>query len=345
MIRRQRGTSKYLPYIRTGIKAVSALQRFRTRLRERANAKYSNNNSSVVTSQRDVKTTKKRKYNKKLAKKQRAFATKVQKALLPKQELNVYSETHLAQTQLSYSTTNLNVRGQTVSSNNLFLNMGKKWSTDQNAGFVMGRYQNIAGSTDIVANKSAKSTIPSAEFKLHMMNSSLDISITNPLATSTQPTLYDIYECVAAQDISVLQFSTPVACWQNLLNDNYSPTDGASNRPTVDTNGQTPYDCPMFGKYWKILKKTRLYLGPGTTSEIKISSGKYTLSGDKFEDNYAIAGISKGVIIIAGIGDNTNWPLTGTVLRYVAQKTWHFKYEIGESELPQRPTVLVKQLA
>lgn len=331
------------PYIKTGIRAARFVRQLQSSSKRRRIAGDSNPSLNLVTTQRDYKTSKKTKYNPKKEAKRKAFANKIQKALEPRRELNVYSEIYTGQVVPSYATADANVRGQLVTEISLQMNMGKLWSLLTNTGFIMGRYQNMVGSTDVVSNRAAKSIIPNNQFQLKFTNSTMDLSISNP-NTNTQQTVYDVYEFVAAKNISEANYSSPAQAWAQCLLDNYAPTDASTRRPTINDNGQTPYDCPQLGKYWKILKKTRILITQGNTTEYKLSCGKFTMEGDLFQNQYAIAGISKSVIIIAGVGDNTLWPLSTNVLRYVPQKTWHFKYNVGESELPQRPTNLLRSI-
>lgn len=302
----------------------------------------SNPTTNIVTTQRDFRSVKKRKYNPKKNEKQKRFAKKIQKALAPKQELNVYSETFPTTTINSFGSVAGNIAGQVVC-NSIMMNTGKLSSSSQNTGFIMGRYQNIGGSTNATSNKGAKSTIPNNQFEIHVTNSTMDLSITNP-PSGLQQTIYDVYEFVAAKNISEAAYADPYTAWNQCLLDNYSPTDATTLRPFLSINGQTPYDCPMLGKYWKVLKTTRLLITQGNTTEYKMNCGKFTLTGELFQNQYAISGITRGVVIVAGVGDNTSWPLTQGVLRFVPQKTWHFKFAVGDSELEQRPTVLLQTL-
>lgn len=301
--------------------------------------------SGFTTTQHDVRSSSKKKYNKVKVRKQKAFASKIQRALAPRQELNVYSETFSAVPRTSFITQNENIRGQITDDSNMMLNTGKLFSTNQNTGYIMGRFQNIGGSSDTTVNKGAKSLIPNNEFGLRVHGSRMQISI-KTLSLANQPNLYDVYEFVAAKDIPASEalYSTPLSAWNQCLIDAYDPIDGGSITPTSTKNGLTPYDCPGLGKYWIILKKTRIYLALNTVAEFDVVGKPFTLKGDKFQNNYAIAGITKGVLVLGGIGDNADWTVSATVMRTTAQKSWHFKYNAGQSELPQRPTVLHKDL-
>lgn len=303
------------------------------------------NKSNIVTSQQDVSVTRKRKRNIKSLQKQKRFKAKIYKALAPDQELNVYCENSLkgvipnivgAQVGQQYVSTDLP----------MLLNTGVLWSSDTNTGWILGRYRNITGSNNVLAAQGSKGLINFNAFKMNFGLTKMEISITNRLAV---PLVYDVYECVAARDLGTADanYNYPTRCWIQCLLDAYVPTDVTTNnpvRPVVQTAGQTPYDVPSFGRYWKILKKTRVLLPPGNTSEQMIMGNKFTMSGDRFNNNFAIKGLTKGVIIVGGVGDNSAAPASATpeTTSVVTNKTWHFKYQLGEGELPQRPTAICK---
>jgi len=229
----------------------------------------------------------------------------------------------------------------------MMINTGKGYVTTQDTGYVMGRWQNITGSTDLLTKQGAKAVIANNAFRIRVHSSQMNLSITN-LPAALIPTLFDIYEFVAAKDIAVADvlYNTPLKAWKQCLLDAYDPLDTTSKTPVFNDNGQTPYDAPGFGQYWKILKKTTIYLSPNTTAEYPLHCSAFTIKGERFNSLHAISGITKGLIVIAGIGDNNGWPFVTTtaIVRTLVQKTWHFKYFTGESELPQRPTVLAREI-
>lgn len=338
----RQGLKRAYPYAVAAYDTTRAFKRVKSTLK--ANRKSRRPTSGTVTTlQKDVTRYKSKKYNKRIAKRKVAYANKIKSALRPKQELHVYQETYDVTTEISLATAALNVRIQVCTETKLQMNMGKLFSATENTGFLATRYSAIANSTSGQTNQGAPSPIPVNSFETRITGSVLNVSITNP-STNTIPTLYDVYEFVAAKDIADVVFRTPLAAWNQCMADCYGPIDATSLKPTFADNGQTPYDCPMLGKFWKIMKKTRIYLGPGNTSEYLFNCGKFTLKGDKFEKNYAIAGISKSLLIIGGIGDNSTWPASGPIMRFLPQKSWHHKYDVGESELPQRPTVLLRKI-
>lgn len=341
----------------TGSLALDLMRTFKKRKGSRTSQKPKYNNkmaygkrykrSGVTTTQQDVKSTRSKKYNKVKVKKQQAFAAKINAALAPKRELNVYSETYLGKELGPYGSKFNNIRSQIVDDTQMIINSGKGYVTSQDAGYIMGRWQNITGSTDINTIKGSKSVINNNAFRIRVHSSQMNLSITN-LPAALIPTLFDIYEFVAAKDIGDDDepYNTPLKAWKQCIVDAYDPLDGTSKTPDWRDNGQTPYDAPHFGKYWKVLKKTTVYLSPNTTAEYPLHCPAFTIRGDKFASLHAISGITKGLIVIAGIGDNAGWPfiITTPIVRTLVQKTWHFKYFTGESELPQRPTVLSREI-
>lgn len=324
--------------------AVYAVKRAMNSRSQTSTRTPNRNPANIVTSQLDVRATRKKKANLKTLRKERRFKEKIEKALSPDQELNVYSETSLVSLIPSVAVAAAEQQ-QYVCSANLMLNAGQSYSNLEGTGWIHRRFQNLIASNNLEVTEGAKSIIRSNSFKLRFISSKMEISLTNRL---TIPQVYDIYECVAARDLGQNDalWNTPLNAWKQCLLDVYTPTDATPivpQRPVVQTTGQTPYDCPSFGRYWKILKKTRVLLPPGNTTETMIMGNKFRLDGEKFIGNFAVKGITKGAIIIGGIGDNSQGPTVAqTTGAVVTQKTWHFKYQLGESELPQRPTALVK---
>lgn len=333
---------RYAPYARAALNTVNAFKRVKSTLKSNRQSKRNSNSSNIVTSQKDVKGSRPKKRNAKLYKKQQRFKNKIKKALAPDRALNVYNETIQAVNWVTPAFSPVTNFQTVVDGTRFMLNMGVGFSSNQNLGYIVGRYRNIEASTNPNATQGVGNTIPKDEFKLQVHSSKLEASITN---IATVPVVIDIYECYAARDINLLAYNTPTAAWATLLAELVNnPTDVGTQSATQIINGQTPYDCPNFGKYWGIRKKTRILLPPLNTSEYMLWGGKFTLNGSKFNDYVAVKGISKGLLIIGGIGDNTGITSSGQILRTVVNSTYHFKYEVGEDELPQRPTSIAKIL-
>lgn len=112
----------------------------------------------------------------------------------------------------------------------------------------------------------------------------------------------DIYECVAAQDISNVNYESPYAAY-NYLQTNARTFQGETVT-TKECQGHTPFKTPNFGKYWKILKVTR-YLKTATDDTTSLANwtpytfytqGYYTTQ--KFFNNYAVKGVTKALLVI-----------------------------------------------
>ena len=94
----------------------------------------------------------------------------------------------------------------------------------------------------------------------------------------------DIYEVVARADTYNVGQLTAYEAWLNLMANSQAPAGvkvGASwSIATPTVSGVTPYCAPDFGKFWKILKKTRVTIAPGQ----KVN---YTAIGYKGMTNFA----------------------------------------------------------
>jgi len=142
-----------------------------------------------------------------------------------------------------------------------------------------------------------------------LLGCSINIGIRN--ITSSYQFHVDIYECVNRANIDSASGETAYKCWIDQVSDTcVDPTDqqfgGTANtwtRTVVENSGATPYHCPMFNKYWKIVKKTRLNMQPGEVINYSAIGGHkrgftvnsllYDTTGQAFEK-----GMVKDFIII-----------------------------------------------
>lgn len=109
----------------------------------------------------------------------------------------------------------------------------------------------------------------------------------------------DIYECVTRDDVGDSTFNNAALCWQNSLLQTTGPNAVNVADPIIwakvapDQSGCTPYQAPGFGKYWKVLKKTRVSIG----ADQKVN---YTMSGYKgkvqFAEDMNTVCLSKGKV-------------------------------------------------
>jgi len=200
---------------------------------------------------------------------------------------------------------------------------------------------NLDGQISAVA-QGATSDANSSNRGLHVLSSNIDVSLTNMSATAL---VFDLYWCVATCTSDNSDNATPTATWTNLGLLNSTMTDGigtvAKTKPT--DNGATPHSMPGFGKYWKILEKRRVYIQSLGTSEFSYSGGGYYYNPQKFINQSIVAGRTKALMIVGGIGDNTGvsttiGPPAAPVYRYHTTRTYRVKYPFGKDQLMNIPT-------
>lgn len=148
--------------------------------------------------------------------------------------------------------------------------------------------------------------------------------------------LVDIYECVSRDAIPDPLFATAYLAFKNCLGLTTGPN-AANTGDVIDwskmteaSSGVTPYQAPGFGKYWKILKKTRLNI----EAEQKVM---YTMNGYKgkvqFAEDMDVTTVAKGkvkdlIIIVNPIyGEGFSTNCIAAKLEYV--KTYNFAWTNG----------------
>lgn len=177
-----------------------------------------------------------------------------------------------------------------------------------------------------------------SNFKGAVVGTYIDMTFEN-LGTNTasnQPIIMDIYECVNRIDIDDSVGKTAYQCWVNQISnscvDPVTQQLGATaanwERVQVSNSGLTPYHVPMFAKYWKIVKKTKLNLraneivtyraqGP-KKSNFTVGQTLWSTDGSDFS-----AGMVKDFIIVLNPTYNTISNLT--VMRFQATKHYFLK--------------------
>lgn len=145
------------------------------------------------------------------------------------------------------------------------------------------------------------------EQELYIKNSTMTLSIKNTTDlvsggyNGSKPSVVyvDIYECVTRDDIADPTCRTAFNTWGGNLLQTTGPNTVNTGETIFweqieyDTSGCTPYQSPGFGKYWKILKRTRISIGTG-------QKANYTMSGFKgkvqFAEDMNGVSLSKGKV-------------------------------------------------
>lgn len=134
--------------------------------------------------------------------------------------------------------------------------------------------------------------------------------------------LMDVYECVAADDISDTSYKSPYDAW------NHIQTTGRAfqgeTTTTVDRQTATPFESHSFGKYWKIIRTTRFQMQPGAWTPYTYSTRGY-YNNQKVYNNYAIKGQTKALLFILNAATSgTNQLFVGGDLSFHVNRKFKF---------------------
>jgi len=125
---------------------------------------------------------------------------------------------------------------------------------------------------------------------------SLKLNINNPGENGTTQMDYDVYTCVAAQDITESAYKSPGLAMQACLTE----CQIADGQVLLNQNfkGLTPFDVPQFGEYWSVLNVTRVRLLSGQRAQLFCTT-KGIYDHEKWNGRFAKKGITKGFLLIA----------------------------------------------
>lgn len=149
---------------------------------------------------------------------------------------------------------------------------------------------------------------------------------------SNDAQMLDIYECVARVDIDVINYSTPYKAFKFLLGNTWDPASALTgltyaSRALITDSGMTPFQVPEFGKYWKILKKTRVESQPDERIVYQMSGYRGKIKAGEDLKTYAKAGKTKSLLIIVNPTSNHVANVGETLGRFEWTKTYNFKWK------------------
>lgn len=312
-----------------------------SRVYAKINRKYAPSATKTVTTQHDISRSRgPRKASKKKLKRQKRFRNKIQKALAPVATHHTYTE--IMQNAITITKTALidpllEQYVTSLPSQNLTINAGS------GNGVGITAMKDFMHSLFANSPQLAQGAQPETNLNnrgIRVLSSKIDLSLTNPHPTVAL--IYDVYWCVATITEESSAYATPQGAWETILASNNQMGSGPAQEKTVATNnGVTPSSSPGFGKYWKVLTKQRIYLQAGATSEMTFNGGGYYYNPQKFAGQTNVAGFTKGLLIVGGIGDNTGVTTTApanAVMRYHTTRKYRVMYPTGMDQVPNLPT-------
>lgn len=145
--------------------------------------------------------------------------------------------------------------------------------------------------------------------------------------SGTAGMLVDVYTCTAAVNIADANFKTPKAAWNYLQTSMNDPITGAGNAVSIATKTATPFDCPNFGRYWKVNHVERLSFDVLETKTISMKCNKgFVKVPDNLNDLYAIKGKTMHwLIVVHPTIQNNAWGTGQTLIESAASRTTHYK--------------------
>lgn len=291
-------------------------------------------NTSVLTNQHDVRTTKTRRRLGWKKRRQLRFQKRVKAALDHSDELVTLVETHSAVT--------FNSSGPFASNQQTFPAPTEGGTTDKRLGLYGEDNQGLRRymvelrdkARSVIATGTASGPIYGDFSSLHfrVKNCKANIAFKN----DHNDTVYlDIYECVARTTLNNVAYHTAQGCWEACLADSYSflQRTGAAaftaQKQSVNISGVTPFTCPDFGKYWKVLRKVRIQLGPGQmTNFTYVGYAGKVLAETDLALGSVPAGKCKDLIIIANPTFNSNAPdVAQPLLTYEITKKYSLAWD------------------
>lgn len=245
------------------------------------------------------------------------FRKKVYAAIRKKQTINTLNEfwndEGAGSSQLTILADTADIFGSTLAQNKqLILGSNSCWGLNHGEATAhtgniliaaeMGRYLPRIRGADVALDLENQ-----REFnKFFMKRNYIKLTITN--YSGTRDLIFDLYQCVAAQDIADADYRNPVIAWQTIreAHRDYTIIDPAiagqgAGEPWM--KGIEPTDCPQFGRYWKILKKESVRIPFATSSFNSYQTftmfGKpFLYKGDKFNDKHAVKGLTKYFMMV-----------------------------------------------
>lgn len=260
------------------------------------------------------------------------FVKKVRKALEKSTPMNIIyqysSATVWPLTWPSSETANQVVKGQ-----DLGYTLGGTTSGCWPHTAILQQLNNTGWVKNATATGSATPTL-NQDYILKLSKIDLTIKL-RTIATLTTATcvILDIYECIATQSHSLGIHNSPYNTWDNL--DSLTEPSLFSAGSFSD-KGMTPWQTPGFGKFWSIVKKTRLRLTALEPHQYQLVGIPGFYGGKDTNPNVVIKGKTKGLLFII-CGEPYLTGITSGIASIDVQlnRTVHWKLPNGASDIIQ----------
>jgi len=282
------------------------------------------------------KTRKRRKMSARKRKAIKTFKRRVRQVINAKQPMSCLQETWSP--ALSWRADTLDNWGQTLAggfqsvignASTWGLNMGEAAASGgQESSYIQGEakdYNLRENGADVVIT--AEESRENGGHFVKRRYSKLTVQNTSP----SKDLIFDLYECVAAQDISDPNYANPVITWTFLTGINEDQSTGTWGIPVL--KGSEPTDCPRFGKYWRVLKKHKCRIpwdaAPANAYQtFKMSSRPFYWDGNRFKDKWAVGGLTKyWMMIIDPEQGSTRYAGIDLVCSVYGHRNTHFRWD------------------
>jgi len=285
-------------------------------------------NGGPITTQSDFKSFSGKKRLTKRQKKWKTFVKKVHKATDQNDKTHFLQEAHNANLGI-LGTIGIQFQQVVVTStgaSDINLQLSAVGNVATGPGrFVTNLIQQKSVST--VAVGTTATTTPFKDVKYKLLGASCTFSMKND---TTSNMYIDVYECVAASNITDSVFSTAREAWVQclLLNGQVDQTAGFT-KLTLTQSGATPYQAPGFGRYWKIIKKTRVFTTPSSITNYTFFTKPRFINNSVETGRFATKGLTKDIIIV------TNPTFNGdTIVVNLFDIEWSKSYAVKLDDMP-----------
>nr|WAE42575.1 MAG: capsid protein [Cressdnaviricota sp.] len=160
-----------------------------------------------------------------------------------------------------------------------------------------------------------------------VLGQELNLAIQN---ISGQSINVDTYEVVAARNItSNDQYAPPTSAWQELIKTEASLFATGITAATTPSNliyGCTPFDAPEFGRHWKVVSKTRMYLTNNQSTAMQFKNKPYYWREDLAQQYSARKGITKHIFFVVCSEIGFGVLASANLLNITTSKQYHFKF-------------------